>query len=60
MAPIGPAALFTAWALHDVEEGYAFPATCDRIADLTGVEYAREETTLAGSRSFSRQQWPRT
>ncbi|GAA1566462.1 hypothetical protein [Leucobacter aridicollis] len=25
----GPLALFATWALHDVEEALAFPATCD-------------------------------
>lgn len=28
----GPALLFAAWALHDVEEALAFPATADRLA----------------------------
>lgn len=48
MAPIGPAALFAAWALHDIEEGLAFPATCDRIADATGI---------GGARMSRRQSW---
>lgn len=37
----GPVALFTAWAIHDVEEAVAFPATCDALADGTGVEFLR-------------------
>ena len=34
----GPAALFLAWAIHDVEEALTFPATCARLAERTGIE----------------------
>lgn len=44
----GPAVLFTAWALHDVEEALAFPSTCDELADRTGFERLRLD---------SRQSW---
>lgn len=37
----GPAALFAAWAIHDIEEALAFPASCDRLVDRTGVEQLR-------------------
>lgn len=37
----GPLALLAAWALHDVEEALTFPATCDALADLTGIERLR-------------------
>lgn len=37
----GPAHLFIAWAVHDVEEAVAFPSTCDALADRTGVEALR-------------------
>ncbi|WOP19090.1 HXXEE domain-containing protein [Raineyella sp. LH-20] len=33
--------LFAAWALHDVEEALAFPATCDVLAEDTGIEEFR-------------------
>jgi hypothetical protein len=37
----GPAKLFAAWLIHDVEEAITFPATCDRLADQTGIERLR-------------------
>ncbi|MFC6356322.1 HXXEE domain-containing protein [Luethyella okanaganae] len=37
----GPAHLFVAWAIHDVEEAMAFPSTCDSLADTTGIEALR-------------------
>ncbi|MGP9503607.1 HXXEE domain-containing protein [Specibacter sp. AOP5-B1-6] len=37
----GPTALFTAWIIHDLEEAFAFPASCDRLVDRTGVEQLR-------------------
>lgn len=37
----GPIALFAAWFIHDIEEAFAFPATCDRLVDRTGVEQLR-------------------
>lgn len=37
----GPAHLFVAWAIHDIEEAMAFPSTCDSLADETGVEALR-------------------
>jgi len=33
----GPAHLFIAWAVHDIEEAVAFPGTCDALADQTGI-----------------------
>ena len=33
----GPAALFAAWALHDVEEAVMFPSTCEALAQRTGI-----------------------
>lgn len=33
--------LFAGWVLHDVEEAVAFPATCARLADATGIERVR-------------------
>ncbi|WP_179129672.1 HXXEE domain-containing protein [Corynebacterium pacaense] len=33
--------LFIAWAIHDVEEALAFPATCDDLANRTGIEHLR-------------------
>lgn len=52
MSALGPASLFVAWALHDVEEAVAFPATCDALADRTGVESlridARQSWTAVG------------
>lgn len=37
----GPTALFAAWLIHDIEEAFALPATCDRLVDRTGVEQLR-------------------
>ncbi|MBD8467252.1 HXXEE domain-containing protein [Plantibacter sp. CFBP 8798] len=37
----GPVWLFVAWVLHDIEEGAAFPATCDLLADRTGIRAFR-------------------
>ncbi|MGO2139274.1 MAG: HXXEE domain-containing protein [Leucobacter sp.] len=37
----GPALLFAAWAVHDVEEALAFPATCDHLAARSGVQALR-------------------
>lgn len=37
----GPAHLFIAWAVHDVEEAVAFPSTCEVLADRTGIEALR-------------------
>lgn len=37
----GPALLFTAWALHDLEEALAFPSTCDALAERTGIDGLR-------------------
>lgn len=33
----GPSVLFAAWVIHDLEEAVAFPATCGRLADRTGI-----------------------
>ncbi|TQL42824.1 uncharacterized protein with HXXEE motif [Leucobacter komagatae] len=33
----GPSLLFAAWAIHDVEEALAFPATCEHLAARSGV-----------------------
>lgn len=44
----GPLTLFIAWALHDVEEAVAFPGTCDRLAERSGID---------GLRMDSRQSW---
>ena len=41
MRLVGPTVLFAAWAIHDVEEALAFPATCDDLADHTNIEYVR-------------------
>ncbi|MBO1805673.1 HXXEE domain-containing protein [Leucobacter ruminantium] len=41
MNPRGPAHLFLAWAVHDVEEAIAFPGTCGSLADTTGIEALR-------------------
>lgn len=40
---VGPTSLFTAWAIHDLEEALTFPSTCDHLADRTGVEYLRTD-----------------
>jgi hypothetical protein len=37
----GPAWLFLAWALHDLEEAAAFPAGCNGLADRTGIQALR-------------------
>ncbi|KUF07150.1 HXXEE domain-containing protein [Leucobacter sp. G161] len=37
----GPALLFAAWAIHDIEEALTFPAACNDMADRTGIEYLR-------------------
>lgn len=37
----GPAALFAAWALHDVEEAITFPATAALLARRTGIDALR-------------------
>ncbi|WP_311476614.1 HXXEE domain-containing protein [uncultured Gulosibacter sp.] len=37
----GPAHLFIAWAVHDVEEALAFPSTCDVLANRTGINALR-------------------
>ncbi|MCQ9129131.1 hypothetical protein HMPREF2651_10085 [Corynebacterium sp. HMSC063A05] len=37
----GPTALFAAWVIHDFEEAFAFSASCDRLADRTGIEQLR-------------------
>lgn len=37
----GPTALFAAWIVHDIEEAFAFPASCDRLVDRTGIEQLR-------------------
>lgn len=37
----GPAALFAAWIIHDIEEAFAFPASCDRLVDRTALEQLR-------------------
>ena len=44
----GPTALLVAWVIHDLEEALAFPDSCDRLADLTGIE---------GLRMTPRQSW---
>lgn len=33
--------LFAAWAIHDLEELIAFPATASRLADETGADWLR-------------------
>ena len=45
---LGPRWLFLAWALHDLEEAATFPATCDYLADRTGIYALRMD---------SRQSW---
>ncbi|GEM_PF-1998938 len=37
----GPAQLFLAWAVHDVEEALTFPRECDSLAEATGIESLR-------------------
>lgn len=37
----GPVTLFGAWALHDLEEIVAFPATTHRLAEETGADWLR-------------------
>lgn len=37
----GPTALFAAWVIHDIEEAFAFPASCDQLVDRTGVKQLR-------------------
>lgn len=37
----GPLALFTAWAVHDLEELIAFPATTQRLAEDLGADWVR-------------------
>lgn len=37
----GPGTLFAAWALHDIEEALAFPSSCDKLAEATGIESLR-------------------
>lgn len=37
----GPGVLFAAWFLHDIEEGFAFPATSNKLADRTGIDRLR-------------------
>ncbi|MFC7848656.1 HXXEE domain-containing protein [Arthrobacter sp. NPDC057388] len=44
----GPAWLFLAWALHDLEEAATFPASCNYLADRTGIQALRMD---------SRQSW---
>ncbi|WP_217134693.1 HXXEE domain-containing protein [Leucobacter chinensis] len=41
MRLVGPTVLFAAWAIHDVEEALAFPATCDDLADRTNIDSVR-------------------
>lgn len=41
MKPHGPALLFAAWAVHDVEEALAFPSTCDALSKRTGFKSLR-------------------
>ncbi|MGO1592321.1 MAG: HXXEE domain-containing protein [Ancrocorticia sp.] len=33
----GPATLLIAWIVHDVEEAITFPATCEKLAQRTGI-----------------------
>ena len=40
----GPIALVTAWAIHDIEEAIAFPATCEAIATRTEIDALRIDT----------------
>ncbi|WOQ15996.1 hypothetical protein [Raineyella sp. W15-4] len=46
----GPGALYLAWVVHDVEEAFAFPQTCDHLATRTGIEglAARGYTSVVG------------
>lgn len=44
----GPAWLFLAWVFHDLEEAATFPASCNYLADRTGVDALRMD---------SRQSW---
>lgn len=44
----GPAWLFLAWALHDLEEAATFPASSNYLADRTGIHALRMD---------SRQSW---
>ncbi|KAM9862253.1 HXXEE domain-containing protein [Leucobacter sp. BZR 635] len=37
----GPALLFAAWAIHDIEEALTFPAACNDAADRTGIDCLR-------------------
>lgn len=41
MTARGPWMLFTAWALHDLEEAVMFPRTGDLLADRTGINSLR-------------------
>lgn len=41
MNETGAAAIFMAWAIHDIEEAVALPATCDELARTTGFEQLR-------------------
>ncbi|WP_145998011.1 HXXEE domain-containing protein [Brevibacterium linens] len=34
----GPTELFAAWVIYDILDAFAFPASCDRLVDRTGVE----------------------
>ncbi|MCL6422008.1 HXXEE domain-containing protein [Brachybacterium sp. JHP9] len=49
----GPLMLFTAWALHDVEEALTFPDACDVLAARTGRSRlrmdARQSWTAVGA-----------
>lgn len=40
----GPAALFAAWALYDLEEAVAFPSSTAHLAELTGRDSLRMNT----------------
>lgn len=41
MSARGPALLFIAWVIHDLEEAVAFPSTCDALAEATGIQVFR-------------------
>lgn len=45
----GPAALFAAWTLHDLEEAIAFPSTTAHLAELTGRGSLRMTTVQSAA-----------
>ena len=41
MRSFSPTALFSTWALHDIEEVFSFPAMTEMLAELTGIDSLR-------------------